>query len=36
MGDEKHDTYYHIVKKLLHVDKRCRIDIQLVVSFFVH
>ena len=33
MGAEKHDTYHHIVSKLLHAAKRCRLEIQLAVSF---
>ena len=33
LGDKKHHTYYHIMEKLLHVVKICRLDIQLAVSF---
>ena len=33
LGSKKHDTYHHIVAKLLHMANICRLDIQLAVSF---
>ena len=34
LGADNHDTYHHIMEKLLHVAKRCRLHIKLSLSFF--
>ena len=33
LGDKKHGIYHHILEKLLHVAKICRLKIQLAVRF---